>query len=111
MTAKNQKEKRENHFVPQFYLRNFSRDENSVCLYLPGKNVRVEEASIRGQCKRSGFYDFSPGLEDAFGDLEGEAATVIRKILGTIRLPVPNSRDHSTLAAFIVFQRARHSFG
>jgi Protein of unknown function (DUF4238) len=42
------------HFVPQFYLRNFSTDEEkqSIGLFNFARSTAVGNASIRNQCSR-----------------------------------------------------------
>src|SRR5260221_12562315 len=97
----------EHHFVPQFYLRNFSADGRGVNLFNFKRSRAVVGASIKHQCSKHNFYGFAPDLEKALGELEGATADVVRNIRASRTLPVPGSDDWQTLLTFIVFQKLR----
>ena len=98
---------REQHYVPQFYLRNFSSDGRRVHLINIARKKLISGASIRHQCSRQKIYDYNPGVEEAFGLLEGNTARAMRLILSDAKLPRMYSEDHFTILAFIVLQRSR----
>jgi len=98
---------REHHFVPQFYLRYFSTDGKRINLFNFSRDKAIFEVSIRHQCSQHKFYDFAPGLEQAFSSLEGEAAGVIRNIQSSGALPKHNSQEWLSLLCFIIFQKLR----
>lgn len=50
----------EQHFVPQFYLRNFSEDKKRLHLANIARAKAILNASLRKQCARTKFYDFAP---------------------------------------------------
>ena len=99
-------ENKKQHFVPKFYLSQFSSTGKSVGLYnLTGEKL-IENAPIKGQCYRNFFYGKDLSVEQAFGVIEGEA----RRILGNLvagSIPARISQDHLTLVLFIVLQRYR----
>ena len=68
----------------------------SVCHSTERKPHHVLNASLRNQCYSSRFYGDDPSIEHALAGIEGAAATVIRDILATKRLPTPGSDDHWT---------------
>lgn len=99
-------QKTKHHFVPQFYLRNFSEHEGSICLVnIP--NVRaVQHASIRGQCYRQKFYGETDKLENVLAQFEAESAPVIRSVIQG--QPVHRySKVHSSLLDFLALQFLR----
>lgn len=98
---------RENHFVPQFYLRSFSADRKRINLFNFSRRRMITGASIKHQCSRRNFYEFAPKLEHAFADLEGEVTHTIRRIKITGEIPDEQSDDWATLLGFIVFQKLR----
>jgi Protein of unknown function (DUF4238) len=105
------------HYVPQFYFRNFSPDRpdgnsdspegGSIRLINLVRRKFVPTASIKGQCKKAGFHDYKVGLEAALGQLEGLAASAIRGVIEADAPPEPQSPDHHALAVFTAIQRSR----
>ncbi len=100
-------EKREHHFVPQFYLRKFSNNGRSINLY-NFKNKRfVRGASIKGQCSRRNFYGPDTTIENALGKVESQASKVLAKIDADKSLPPQGSEEMVELLTFIALQRGR----
>jgi len=105
------------HYVPQFYFRNFSPDRpdgksdgpegGSIRLINLVRRKFVPTASIKGQCKKAGFHDYKLGLEAALGQLEGLAASAIRGVIEADAPPAPQSPGHHALAGFTAIQRSR----
>jgi hypothetical protein len=105
------------HYVPQFYFRNFSPgwpdgragspEEGSIRLINLARRKFIPTASIKGQCKKAGFHDYKLGLEAALGQLEGLAASAIRGVIEADAPPELRSPDHQALAAFTAIQRSR----
>lgn len=83
-------EKKNQHYVPRRYLRNFLPGEKkAICLYnLPSKKAR-SNASIKHQCSVPYFYGKDLVIENALQDLEGEVARIIRDIIRTGTVPKP----------------------
>ena len=67
----------------------------------------ISGVSIKSQCSRHNFYGFAPELEKTFGDLEGEAASVIRQVKASQEVPAHGSQQWSTLLGYLVFQKLR----
>lgn len=44
------------HFVPQYYFRYFSKDGKSICLLNRNNGATIESASIKGQASKKNFY-------------------------------------------------------
>jgi Protein of unknown function (DUF4238) len=100
-------EPKQHHFVPQFYLRAFSENKKQINLYNFKRGQVISGAPIKKQCARAHFHAFAPGLEQALGGIEGDAATAIRAILDRKSAPNPGSEEWKAILAFIAFQRAR----
>lgn len=101
------------HFVPQFYLRNFSKDENTIgCCYVDAKKQKfnlTEEAPIKSQASKDYYYSKDTRLEDEFAKIEGEANLLIQKILSTEQIRfTPAEIDF--LKQYVFFQHIRTPF-
>lgn len=95
------------HYVPQFYLRNFSSDGRSIALYNLAADRRVFGASIKKQCQRPYLYGRDGQSEKALSEFEGDAAALFR-ILLSVRTPPPErSLGHISLIFYITMQHAR----
>jgi hypothetical protein len=101
-------EKRKQHFVPQFYMRNFSADveRKRFSLYVFDSDRYVSSATIKDQACEDYFYG-QAGVEDALGKLEASASPIIAAAITTNTLPELLSDRHVSLLAFVVFQNAR----
>lgn len=100
--------KKNQHYVPQFYLRNFSKDGKTIgCCYVNGDNSKhIEAAPIKSQAAEDYFYSRDTRLETEFSKLEGKANDIIRKILST-DFRMLSCLDKSFIKQFIIFQSIR----
>lgn len=98
---------REQHFVPQFYLRYFSKDGKRISLFNFKQNKIITDVSIKQQCSRHNFYNFAPKLEEAFAALEGETAKILRGIKAANTVPAQGTGEFLSLISFIIFQKHR----
>lgn len=69
-------EYKKQHYVPQFYLRNFASDRSRVSLYNITNGRFVENANIRTQCYEDYFYG-TTGMENLLSQIEGMAARLL----------------------------------
>ncbi len=95
------------HFVPQFYLRNFSRDRKSIDLYNINSNRIIEGASIRDQCSKDYFYGKDNTLENYFGNIESKFANIIKTIINNKTFKILNTIDKINICSYIVIQNSR----
>lgn len=95
------------HFVPQFYLRNFSSDEYSVGTFILEKLLYVPTASIKGQCQRAYFYGRDQVREKSFQSFEDAWAPLFKEILSSRKLFSVFTADHLFVLLFLVMQRGR----
>jgi hypothetical protein len=72
------------HFVPQFYLRNFASDLDRKQLHLVNisRRISVFGAQLRGQSYRDYFYDREGRIESFLTMLESDAAAIVRRLVG-----------------------------
>lgn len=101
---------KKHHFVPKFYLRNFSEDEKSIGIYNIASWRMIPQGNLDNQCYRNYFYGKPPEIEHALGAMEGSAAQVIKHCIKTEAVPRPLSAEHVILSHFVVLQAARTGF-
>lgn len=73
-TQKNQ------HYVPQLYLRNFSLDGSSIGLYVKGKDIWTDNAPIKKQSCADYFYGKDLLLENKFAQLENSSSSIFSRL-------------------------------
>jgi Protein of unknown function (DUF4238) len=95
------------HYVPQFYLRNFSKGDKCIGLYNLRSSKTVEQASIRDQACKDYFYGKDLYLEKRLMDMEGLASRIIRGIINARCLPDRKGDDFRTLCIFVMMQENR----
>ena len=100
--------KKRQHFVPRFYLRNFSFDGGDRLHLIHTRDLRaIPRIGLKGQCADDYFYGKDPKVENALQDLEGATAQIIRNVLATCQLPARASPDDFVLRAFLCLQWGR----
>lgn len=97
--------KRRHHYLPQFYLRNFVGSAGRIWVYpkVGGKAVRASardfglEKDYHTFTRKDGVKDRTT-IEEAFADIENQAAPTIRKIIGKKSL---SAIDYETFITFV----------
>ena len=100
------KEKVYNHYVPQFLMRNFSDNGNSIGQYIKNSRSYIKDASIKKICGANYLYGKTSELEDILCDLEGLWAKSIKKICIKEKLPL-NKEEKKLIYSFITVSDAR----
>lgn len=103
---KQKNDKRRQHYVPKFYLRNFSEDKKSIGIYFFEKNKIINHASIKDNLWKEYFYGEDAVIENKLGEYEGRWNDIISAIIETERLPDTES-DLVLLRYFILISSAR----
>ncbi len=98
------------HYVPRFYLRNFSRSGKSIDLFNIDSQRHIKNAPIKGQCCRDYFYGKSPENEKSLSAAEGEVANLFRLINEKVRLPHYFTAGHLLLCFHIATQARRTQY-
>jgi hypothetical protein len=105
---KKEPKKKRQHFVPKFYLRNFSFDGGDrLNLIHTGELRAILKAGLKGQCADNHIYGKDPAVENSLQDLEGVTAGVIRDILANRRLPDWGASEDFVLRTFVCLQWGR----
>ena len=96
------------HYVPQFYLKNFSADKKSINCF-DKINIKAYSQSIRNVAQEKHFYELeSLYLEDDFASLEKDVSYYINNIVWTEKYKALNNlKQRSKLALFMAAQLIR----
>lgn len=97
---------RKQHYVPQFYLRNFSQDQKQIAVYhLDSRKSFL--SPISSTCQDKYFYDKDPAFEEFLSKFEPRQAVVIKKIIDSQSVEGLTSDDLYGLYSFIMLQFTR----
>ncbi len=73
-------EQKNQHYVPEFYLKNFSGDNKNLNIYV-FKDKKFISGPIKHQCSKSYFYSKNTILETLLSQLESREASAINKLI------------------------------
>lgn len=93
------------HYVPKFYLKNFTRDSNYFTVLNINKEQIIEDAPYKDQCHEKYFYDDDNIYETKLSNLEYKWSDLFNKIIKQDYYP--NEDDKKLIKQFAVFQRNR----
>ncbi len=96
--------KKKQHFIPQFYMRNFSRDGKSFSLYIINEERIISHAPLSNQCYENYYYGEDLEWENTLAKMEGKWSDCVKKANNH---EVLNDKDIASLKEFIVFQLIR----
>ena len=99
--------KRNQHFVPQFYLRVFQSAPKRIHLYDLRRMEPRKHVGIKGQCYKRYFYGKDNKIEDALGELEGTSAKILQGIVDARKIPRRRSKAHLDMLTFVCLQHLR----
>jgi len=101
-------EKKRQHYVPKFLLKQFSINGNDkqINIYNITNDTIINSASLKEQAAESYFYGKDRVIEDSFGKVETEAAKVFKEIIEG-KLPLQNTSKHSVILYFTLTLGAR----
>lgn len=106
-SASDPKKKRQ-HFVPKFYLRNFSFDGGNRLHLVHVETLRsIPGIGLNGQCYGDYFYGKDPVVENALRDMEGVTAGLFRDIIADQRLPALGTPEDLIFRTFVCLQWGR----
>lgn len=99
-------EYKKQHYVPQFYLRQFSHDGKKVYVY----NLSHKKAflvKINNICQEGFFYCDDSELEKSLGKIEVKQARVIAEVIRKSNVSSIKTKDNFYLLLFILMQYSR----
>ncbi len=102
-------DKKKQHFVPRFYLKNFSLNSSGKTIGIFNISSRkfIASGNLKDQAYKNYFYGRDPKIEDALGELEEAAAKIIQNILAQNSVPITRSKEHYAILTFVIFLSAR----
>ncbi|MDL2220308.1 DUF4238 domain-containing protein [Eubacteriales bacterium OttesenSCG-928-N14] len=95
------------HYVPQFYLGNFS-DERSYVRILTVDGRLIPEASYKSQCYENYFYGQDGIVEAELGMLESQAAPIIHRLVNSENIGIADD-EKNRLRQYMLYQYFRTS--
>jgi hypothetical protein len=100
------------HYVPRFYLRNFSwNDRKAINIYNKKSDKLIANGNLSNQCYESYFYGKDLIIEKAFSDIEDVSSKIINEILNeSISLPIMFTANHHTLLVHTLLQFSRTKY-
>ena len=93
------------HYVPQFYLRNFSSDGKNIAAYHIEQRKVLGLVPIKDQCSKNYFYQ-NLDVEKQLGEIEAENSEIIAKILAG-KYSELSQGELLNIRAFIMLQNSR----
>jgi hypothetical protein len=103
--------KKENqHFVPKFYLRNFSWEGNKgqVGVFNIKNNLFIPQARLKTQAYKKNYYGKDGYVEDELSKVESTCSILISKILSLGKPPDRLTNDHRSLLFFVMLSILRN---
>jgi len=97
-------EKKNQHFVPRFYLKKFSLQSQGerIGVFNISSLKFIKSAKLYEQASKNYFYGRDLKLENILQHLETESAKIINSIIDKQALPQADSREHQMLLMFIL---------
>ncbi|HVX91068.1 MAG TPA: DUF4238 domain-containing protein [Candidatus Paceibacterota bacterium] len=101
-------ENKNQHFVPRFYLSNFSFNGGAQTNLIRINELKaVRGIGVAGQCQDDYFYGKNLKIEKALGTIEGTSRTVVANVLRTGLLPPLGTAADAILKTFVCIQWIR----
>jgi|GEM_PF-2835876 len=99
--------RKDHHYVPQFYLRNFSSNDSRNCvnLYNLKQGKLIPQVSIKEQAKEKYLYGEDDIIESKLSEIESSTAPIIKRIIETERFGSQDDKDQ--VLRFIMYQYSR----
>jgi hypothetical protein len=97
-------EKKNQHFVPRFYLKKFSlqSQEKRIGVFNISSLKFIKSAKLYEQASKNYFYGCDLKIENTLQQLETESAKIINSIVNKQTLTSVDSRAHQMLLMFII---------
>lgn len=99
-------DKENQHFVPQYYFRFYSKNKKSISLLNVASGKTVETASIKGQASKSFFYG-DAATEELITQIESSFISTLKKIKSEKSFSNLSEDEILLLLQAIMFQRSR----
>ncbi len=94
------------HYVPRFYLRHFSKDQKNLLIYILNQEKFIS-GPLDKQCAKINFYSKNPKVEEVFSQYEGKISRTMVDIIKNGSFVNLSKEDYFELLAFILWQSGR----
>jgi hypothetical protein len=96
-------DKKNQHYIPKFYLRNFSFCGNNkqIGLFNVNSGFFHQTAALKTQGSKNFFYGQDGMVENELSDVEAKLAPVIREIIQKGEIPDKKTNSHIDLLTFV----------
>ncbi len=103
-------DKRNQHYVPKFYLRNFSYENNKkqIGIYNLNNGLFIPMAKLKTQASKNFFYGSDGIIEDNLSNIEGDLSTIIKNLIELKDVPLRDTPAHFKLLAFVTLTDLRN---
>lgn len=95
------------HYVPQFYLRSFSEDGHGIRTFNLSSGKVIPHAKLKYQCSKDYFYGEDGTLEKALGGMETAFSLTFKKCLELNPKERISNEDFYLLSMFVAVQYMR----
>jgi hypothetical protein len=103
-------DKKNQHYIPKFYLRNFSYHDNKkqIGVYNILNQYFIQKGKLKTQGSRNFFYGCDGVIEDSLSDIEGKLAALLKDIINNKTLPRTGTQGHFELLLFVTSSDLRN---
>lgn len=103
-------EKKNQHYIPKFYLRKFSveNNEKQIGVFNIDNKIFIQRGKLKSQGSKNFFYGQDGKIEDHLSDIEGHLATTLKDLIADKNIPSKLSHSHINLLLFIVLTDLRN---
>lgn len=98
--------KKNQHYVPKFYLRNFSNNDKNIGMFILDKDIYRNNASIKSVACSDFLYGEDGIVENLLSNIESKWAYIVRKIINK-KINDFSEEDYILLYSFIVISKSR----
>ena len=103
-------QQKKQHYVPVFYLKEFSPDGKRINLWNIRSKKKRLSVGLKGQCQKNFFYGDDRILEEKLGDIESRTSKVLKDVADKNRLPSIWHHDYKVLMRYILTQHLRTAY-
>lgn len=103
-------DKKKQHYIPKFYMRNFTDNKNSISTLNIETEKYISDASIKNMFQKPNFYGEDKKLETFLDiEIEREASKIIHEIIEKKKIPTDKaSKKYQRLITFVVLCEGRN---
>lgn len=103
-------QQKKQHYVPVFYLKNFSSDGKRINLWNIRSKKKRPSVGLKAQCQKNFFYGDDRTLEKMLGDIESRTSNVLKDIAENSKLPHRWHKNCEYLMRYILIQHLRTAY-